>query len=799
MLDVFNIWAKLSLDSKDYDRALHDAADTGQEFATKLIIGLKGAGQAIGSAVSAVTSAVVDITRSAVDAYSSYQQLVGGVETLFKDASDIVVENASKAFATAGMSANEYMDTVTSFSASLIQSTGRGAQQDLEELEENLNQQYKETKRHWEDRIALVKDSSEKTSLKRQMEDELEMLKKHNKEVLAEAEEANMMSVSTTESLERAARLADQAIIDMSDNSNKMGTTMASIQNAYQGFAKQNYTMLDNLKLGYGGTKNEMERLLRDAERLAGVKFDISSYADIVEAIHVIQQELGITGTTAEEAAGTISGSMKALQAAWTDLLTSLAGGGVEMNQAIDNLVKTAEAFLENMIPIIERTLYGIGDLIQNIAPIIAERLPELISTLLPMILDTAMYLVSSLVEALPQLVETLATALINIIPQLVEAAVNLIDALLTTVIPLILEVGMALVLALGEGIANNIEQILDSVVQLLQFIVDIFLENLPMILDVGLQIILALVEGLLMNINPLTDMIVQLIGGIVQTIVENIPLLLEMGLKIGLALVEGILLAIPSLIVSIGRFFGIIDKAQDDVSKKGKSMKSDMDITFNGIVTSANEASKKVSSASKDMSVATEQTSKETYDYSRDVIEHTKVASQMATDALTKIKVAFEGMIQHAEKFYNELKVWIDKSIGLLDSLSNFTAYPKVDPSGVESGCRAIVDACNDAIRALNDLSSASGGGGGFGGGRASGGWMSAGTTYLVGEQGPELVTATSNAFVHNAQETAGILNGRGDVYITIQGDVYDDERSMKKKFKTAVLDILESQVAYG
>ena len=790
-MDVFDIYAKLSLDSKDYDKALHDAADTAQEFATKLIIGLKGAGQAIGSALSAVTSAVVDITKSAVDAYSSYQQLVGGVETLFKDASDIVVENASKAFATAGMSANEYMDTVTSFSASLIQSTGRGAQQDLEELEENLNQQYKETKRHWEDRIALVKDSSEKTSLKRQMEDELEMLKKHNKEVLAEAEEANMMSVSTTESLERAARLADQAIIDMSDNANKMGTDMASIQNAYQGFAKQNYTMLDNLKLGYGGTKHEMERLLKDAERLAGVKFDISSYADIVEAIHVIQQELGITGTTAEEAAGTISGSMKALQAAWTDLLTSLAGGGVEMNQAIDNLIKTAEAFLENMIPIIERTLYGIGDLIQNIAPIIAERLPELISTLLPMILDTAMYLVSSLVEALPQLVETLATALIDIIPQLVEATVNLIDALLTTIIPLILEVGIALVLALGEGIANNIEQILDSVVQLLQFIVDIFLENLPMILDVGLRIILALVEGLLMNINPLTDMIVQLIGGIVQTIVENIPLLLEMGLKIGLALVEGILLAIPSLVVSIGRFFGIIDKAQDDVSNKGKSMKSDMDITFNGIVTSANEASKKVSSASKDMSVATEKTSKETYDYSRDVIEHTKAASLMATDALTKIKVAFEGMIQHAEKFYNDLKKWIDKSIGLLDSLSNFIAMPKVDPSGVEAGCRAIVDACDDAIRALNSLSSTSSGGGGFGGGRASGGWMNAGTTYLVGEQGPELVTATSNAFVHNAQETAGILNGRGDVY--------DDERSMKKKFKTAVLDILESQVAYG
>jgi hypothetical protein len=231
-------------------------------------------------AAAAGAVAVTGVVKSAVSAFGEYEQLVGGVDTLFKDASSTVQANADAAFMTAGLSANEYMETVTSFSASLLQSLGGDTQ--------------------------------------------------------------------------KAAQVADQAIIDMSDNANKMGTSMESIQNAYQGFAKQNYTMLDNLKLGYGGTKSEMERLLADASKIAGVKFDISSYSDVIEAIHVIQQEMGITGTTSLEASETISGSLASVKAAWQNTLVAISqGDGWDMGVYIENMVDVVNAFAQNIMPIL--------------------------------------------------------------------------------------------------------------------------------------------------------------------------------------------------------------------------------------------------------------------------------------------------------------------------------------------------------------------------------------------------------------------------------------------------------------
>ena len=689
-MDVFDIYAKLSLNSEGYDEGLDKAHEKAENFGSQLLGTLGNIGTAIGTATVAIvttaTAAVTSIVGQAVESYADYEQLIGGVETLFKDSADIVKDYAVEAYKTAGISANDYMEQATSFSARLIQS--------------------------------LDGDTA------------------------------------------KAAELTNQAIIDMADNANKMGSDIQSIQNAYQGFAKANYTMLDNLKLGYGGTKEEMERLLADAEELTGVHYDIEQFDDIIEAIHAVQTELGITGTTAQEASSTISGSLSMLKASWADMLTSIAGGGVGMSEAIANLVESAETFIGNVIPVIEEALYGLGDLIQGIAPIIAERLPELVETLVPMLLDTAMYLVTSLVDALPELIGTIAEALIDILPQLVETAIELLDTLLTTIIPLVLEVGMALILTLGQGIADNIENIMDSIINLMQFVVNIFLENLPMILDVALQIILALAEGLLMNINPLTDMIVQLIGGIVQTIVENIPLLLEMGLKIGLALVEGILLAIPSLLVSIGRFFGIIDEAKDKVTNDGKQMKSNMDTTFDGIVNSANSAVNKVESANRDMSVATKETSDMTRDYSLDVITNTQQASHMATDALTKIHVAFEGMIDYSRQFAEAVSNNIDKVLNKLNELATLEIRPVLDASGIIDACSAIDSAVSRAINSLNNLGNAGGSvGGGFGGGRATGGWTEAGKTYLVGEQGPELLTMTRDMYVHNADETASIL----------------------------------------
>lgn len=252
-MNLFELYAKLFLNSEDYDKGLDDAEGKAQGFGSRLASALGGAVGAVGTAtvaaVGAAATAAGAIVKQAVDSYSEYEQMVGGIETLFKDSSDTVIQNAQRAYQTAGLSANQYMETVTSFSAALIQSTGRGAQQDLEALEKSLEEQYTAEKRHWEDRIALVEDSTQKTSMKRQMEDELKALKEHNKEVLAEAEAMNNQSVTTTESLAAAAEAADRAMIDMSDNANKMGTSMDSLMMAYQGFSKQNYTMLDNLNV----------------------------------------------------------------------------------------------------------------------------------------------------------------------------------------------------------------------------------------------------------------------------------------------------------------------------------------------------------------------------------------------------------------------------------------------------------------------------------------------------------------------------------------------------------------------
>ena len=258
------------------------------------------------------TKAVLDFGRAAVDSYADFEQLAGGVETLFGDAAPTVMANAQRAFESAGLSANDYMETVTSFSASLLQSLGQ-------------------------DTVA-------------------------------------------------AAQYADMAITDMSDNANKMGTDMASIQNAYQGFAKQNYTMLDNLKLGYGGTRSEMERLLADAEAISGVHYDISNYADVVEAIHVIQTEMGITGTTALEAASTISGSWGMLTASWSNLLTSIAGGGDELDIAIQNVFDSLGTYLGNLVPRIVEVARNIFASI----PIAAEKALEALPTVITEIVRSA-------------------------------------------------------------------------------------------------------------------------------------------------------------------------------------------------------------------------------------------------------------------------------------------------------------------------------------------------------------------------------------------------------------------------
>lgn len=355
-MDLFDLVVKITADTQGVDDGINTTGKQVDSLASKFKSGLVTAAKGASVAVGAVGTAMTAATKKAVDAYSNYEQLVGGVETLFEDSSDVVLQYANNAYKTAGMSANEYMETVTSFSASLLQS--------------------------------LDNDTA------------------------------------------KATETADLAITDMSDNANKMGTDITSIQNAYQGFAKQNYTMLDNLKLGYGGTKEEMERLLEDAEKISGIEYDIDSYADIINAIHTVQTEIGITGTTAAEAGSTIQGSTASIQAAWENLMTGLADPSQDLSTLIDNLVGTAETAMSNLIPRIEQAMEGLASAIDKITPIIIDKLPGLIDAVLPSILNAVTSIVTALVLNLPELVEPLIEAAEGVFETITSALAEKIPAL---------------------------------------------------------------------------------------------------------------------------------------------------------------------------------------------------------------------------------------------------------------------------------------------------------------------------------------------------------------------------------
>lgn len=375
-MNLLDLFVKISVDDGDVDKGFSETSNKAETLAGKLKGGLVTAAKVGGAAIAAAGAAAVAITKQAVENYGEYEQLVGGVETLFKSSADTVMQYAANAYQTAGMSANEYMTTVTAFSASLLQSMGGDTD--------------------------------------------------------AAAEKANL------------------AITDMSDNANKMGSSMESIQNAYQGFAKQNYTMLDNLKLGYGGTKEEMQRLLDDANALNAAQgnytnYTIDSYADIVDAIHTVQTEMGITGTTQLEASTTIQGSIASMKASYENFITGLGDENADMAELITNLLGSAVTVAENLLPVVERILENIGVVVQ-------EKGPEMIEKF-----------VGYAVEKLPQ----------------------------------VIELGMKMVLAIVSGLANNLPQIVRSVLDMMATIVKTFVSSLPDIVDVGKQIVKGLWEGI--------------------------------------------------------------------------------------------------------------------------------------------------------------------------------------------------------------------------------------------------------------------------------------------------------------
>lgn len=542
-MDVFSLMASLGLNKDSYDSGLSSAETTATQVGNKIGSAMTTIASATVAGITAAATAVGALVKQSVEAYGDYEQLVGGVETLFgtggqdlveyaksvgkttgevKDeyfsllsAQETVMENAANAYQTAGLSANDYMEQVTSFAAALTSS-----------LDGNTA---------------------------------------------------------------AAAKKADVAITDMADNANKMGTSMEAIQNAYNGFAKQNYTMLDNLKLGYGGTKDEMERLLSDAEKISGIKYDVSSYADIVDAIHVVQEEMGITGTTSKEAASTIQGSLSMMKAAWENLITGIANEDADFDSLINNMITSVEAVANNILPRVQVALEGVGTLVTEMVPAILEKALPMINEFLPQLATVGSNMISSLLTGVSanfrditktvlSVLGTIADCITTNLPALIAAgqqmtisllqgltensgsAFSAISEMLTQIsdtimenLPVILECGLQLIQTLAQGIADALPELIPAGINIILELVDMLTnpDNLTSLVDSAVNIILALVNGLIAALPQLIQAIPTIIENLVQAIVDNLPTILEAGVQIIGVLVQAIIENLPLIVAA--------------------------------------------------------------------------------------------------------------------------------------------------------------------------------------------------------------------------------------------------------
>ena len=566
-MDLMALKAVLSLDTSQYEDGLSRAGG----LVGTLGGGLKTAMGVGAAAVGAATTAVIGLASASTSSYAEIEQLRGGVKKLFGDEdAKIVISNANKAFATAGMSAQQYMDQVTSFSAALVGSLGGNT-----------------------------------------------------------AEAANR---------------ADVAMRAISDNFNTFGGDIQNVQNAFQGFAKQNYTMLDNLKLGYGGTKTEMERLIEDANKWAeengkAAGLTIDSFADVVTAIDYIQQKQGIAGTTAAEAASTVSGSLGSVKAAWENLVAGFSDPEADLGQLMTNVVENAEVAFENLMPVFERALEGIGTFIEKMGPVLVEKLPKLVDTVLPSAIEAAISLTGSIAATLPSLAETLLgtlrDALITYGPTLLEAGVTLAATLpslaetllgtlrdaLITYGPTLLEAGVTLVSNLASGVlqsAPNVVEAIKSAIDnakqwidtnlpeflnrgvnaivnmadgmwqaapnvitnigsIINSLLDALLAAVPSILQAGVQLILGLAQGLINNLPAVISAITQVLTQLLSTIAAHGPQILQSGAEAIAKLAAGLIQAIPNIVTSMGQITQTITNAVNDLAGKAVTWGLDM------------------------------------------------------------------------------------------------------------------------------------------------------------------------------------------------------------------------------
>lgn len=516
-----------------------EASENVETLSGKLKNGLATAAKIGGAAVAAAATGIGTLTKKALDNYAECEQLIGGVETLFGDAWDRVYGAANNAYKNVGLSMNQYMETVTGFSASLIQSLGGDT--------------------------------------------------------------------------EEAAKKADIAVTDMADNANKMGSSMESIQNAYQGFAKQNYTMLDNLKLGYGGTKEEMERLLENATKLSGVKYDISSYADIVDAIHVIQGEMKISGRTAEEAAAiyertgrqvseqlgttaqeastTIQGSMASVKAAWENVLTALGDYDMEADAHMEDFVDSVVTAGKNIIPRIDIILDGIAMLITQAAQKIIPLAITTITSNLPALMQAAVTLVMALVQGILDSLPAITQAALDIIVFLVDGLTENLPTLIDTIVQItitiaqmltspdfltkLIDAAILLIVTLAQGLIDAIPQLIAAIPLIIGNLIAAIVAELPSIIAMGIDLLFALIDGIIQCIPELVAAIPTLIIAFINGLVNNLDKIILAGPQIIISLITGLIGAIPELIASVPRvIMAIVDTIRNyDWASIGKNI----------------------------------------------------------------------------------------------------------------------------------------------------------------------------------------------------------------------------------
>lgn len=603
-MNLFELCVKIGADVTDVNKGIDETEKKTYGLGEKIKNGLAAVGKAAVVGVTAAATAIGTIGTKAIQSYADYEQLVGGVETLFgtsaesaeeyaaqtgeavddvrmkwaslSRAQNIIMYRAQNAFKTAGLSANEYMETVTSFAAALVSSMGGDT--------------------------------------------------------------------------EAAAQRADLAITDMADNANKMGSSMESIQNAYQGFAKQNYSMLDNLKLGYGGTAKEMYRLLSDAKEIDET-FDAvfsldekghleANYSDIVQAIHIVQTEMGITGTTAKEAASTIQGSFGMVKAALQNLVTGLADPNQDLGTLVGNFTDSVVVAGNNLIPRIQELLPRIVEAVSALMGTVSTQLPGILGSTLPSLIEGASNLVTGLMSALPEILTVLGDiaptaigilvpAIVELLPEIIQTGIDVVISLvqgITETLPELIpaateaiikiaetltdpgnlgnlvDAALKIILTLADGIVDAVPRLLEVAPKIITNLITALTENFPKIIESGAKLVKSLIDGLIKSIPQLTAAAPKLIIGIVNGIIANLPQIILAGPQIILALIEGLISAIPDLVQavptliksivdtflnydwgSIGR--NIVSGIKNGVSNTWNGLKSGVGTAVNGLV----------------------------------------------------------------------------------------------------------------------------------------------------------------------------------------------------------------------